>query len=616
MRGHKFIQSDVGRGLRRTLGVLAIVVMGLAATVAWLAISGYAGGESTPWLPATFVEGTSTSPVLAEGGCPVVLDGSPYVEGNVFRMPLSNTVTASIPLESIWFAFPAENAPLVGVNLNEQPLTSPDYRDPTPPATLTAGVNLSPTLAVFPAGLSHLDFVFTQPVASSPYAVDLGFPNRCRVVYPGPCQVEIVGDGPLTRIEDTVWLTMRNTGPVPAELHAVEIGWNSALNGTLRKVTLGDTVIWEGEAPGNSATIELPEGNSVPGIEPGTEARLGLTFEQTASGTPYGLLKIEVRFLEGCAFAYAPQPPRPVEFRGIIAALPEDGYIGEWEIQAAGRAEPIEVLVTEETIIEPEGARPQVGDSVAVTAIPTGEKFLATLIRLLPSVEKQVEVKGVIEDFDSENQPPRWMIVQGITVILNETTSMNRAPVRGWIAYVIGTRQPDGTVLAQEVAITNPEASQEVEFSGVVEGWQQLSDQQSLWIINGIQVIVDVAQTVHHGIEPGQQPELGVGVLVRGLYQSDDTVLALEIWYGSPEEEVLEFEGIIISLPDHPDLLGVWEILDVTANELRAVRVTDETFIIITDTLPDVEVPVLVRAREEDDGSLVALRIEILPVAR
>lgn len=564
------------------------------------------------------------SDVQPSAECPISLDGSPYISGNVFGMRLRNANKEAIPLETIWLSFPEENKALTGINLNDSKLWSGWIE--TSPATFTAGVDLEPPPSV-PSGTARLEFVFARPVATGPYAVELGFPNECRVLYttrgqnPTPCQVSIPEEHPLAREGNTLWLQIQNGGNVAAELSAVAVRWQESSNGRLLRLTLNDTPIWEGEATGGSATLAPPSGVQVPVIEPGTTAILGLTFDQTSSDAPYGLLGVAVEFVEGCRAVFEPSlpPPGPVEIDGVITELPANVYDGVWKIQVPSSETPLEIRVTDRTLIEPAGVQPQVGDRVSVTAIATDSTFLALQIRIAPRVAEPVKLRGVIEAVDLEHTPPTIQIQGGITVVITETTVINQTPVVGWIADVIGDRRPDGTVLARQVEVINPEQTQSVEFSGTLENYIPDCDicgsQQSLWVISGVRVIVDAEKTILHGIQPGEPPQPGTEVLVRGLYQPDDTVLATELWYGNPEQGIVEFEGIIYSLPDNPDLLGTWQILNADTNELVAVEVTEETSIVIVDTFPAPEVPVRVRAQKQPDGTLRALRIEILPTS-
>ena len=562
------------------------------------------------------------SDVQPSAECPVSLDGSPYISGNVFGMRLRNSSEAPVPLETIWFSFPADNSPLHGVNLNDTRLWIGLIT--TSPATFTAGVNLEP--ASVPSGTARLEFVFTSPVAPSPYAVELGFPNECRVLYttrgrnPTPCQVSIPEEQPLAREGNTLWLRIQNGGNVAAELSAVAVRWQESTNGRLLRLTLNDTPIWEGEAAGGTATIAPLSGVQVPLIEPGTTATLGLTFDQTSPDAPYGLLGMIVEFVEGCRVVFEPAfpAPGPVEIDGVIEGLPANVYDGIWKLRVPGFDTLVEIRVTDRTVIEPAGIQPQVGDRVAVTAIAMDSTFLAVQIRVAPRVAEPVEFTGVIEAVDLEGAPPTIQ-VQGVTVVITETTVINQSPVVGWIAHVIGDRRLDGTVLARRVEVVNPERTQQIEFTGVVDDYIPDCDicepQQSLWVISGVRVIVDVERTTLHGIAPGEAPQQGAEVLVRGLYQPDDTVLAAELWYGNPDEGILELEGPIYSLPDDPNFLGTWQILNFATNELIAVEVTEETFLVIVDTFPDVGVWVRVRAQKQPDGMLRALRIEILPTS-
>ncbi len=64
------------------------------------------------------------------------------------------------------------------------------------------------------------------------------------------------------------------------------------------------------------------------------------------------------------------------EFRGIVQAMPEKGYIGQWKIDDKI------VNVTEETKIEEEHGKPSVGSHVKVEGLTCEGKFVASEIEV------------------------------------------------------------------------------------------------------------------------------------------------------------------------------------------------------------------------------------------
>ena len=62
------------------------------------------------------------------------------------------------------------------------------------------------------------------------------------------------------------------------------------------------------------------------------------------------------------------------EFRGVVQAAPEKGYIGQWKIDGQT------IYVTEETKIEEEHGKPAVGSYVKVEGVTCEGKFMASEI--------------------------------------------------------------------------------------------------------------------------------------------------------------------------------------------------------------------------------------------
>lgn len=562
--------------------------------------------------------------------CPVRQDGRFVVVGRTAGLILQNVGEEDELVEELWITFPETNGALVDVTLNNASIVDQSrggFPKTSSPATMAAGVDLLPEVRLPSNRRSTLGFVFEQAASPEHYTVEVDLANGCRVLSstrvnaPVPCQVQVNGDAPVRTEANRVWLAIRNSGTVEAELQAVTVDWDDQHNGALREVAVAGTVFWQGERTGGTATVIHNTGSIVPVIEPGQVTELQLTFERDAVDHPY---VIRMDFAEGCWLSYATQrelaAPTPVEFPGVIYRLPEDLFDGVWQIEVS-TDEVLNVRVTPQTLIEPRELTPLEGDYVRVRALSDdGGEYLATYIRVFPRRPKLVQFSGVIEEV-SPGASPEYIIVQGVRVVITTETKVRGQLEVGWLADVAGYERADGSVLARSISTTEPTVPP-VYFQGVVEGWRSLNDVEALWIVSGLWVIVHQIETIHHGIEPGVPPEIGTEVQVAGDLVSAGTVRAREIWYG-PGEDIVEFSGFIRDLPDDPQYQGIWLIedsavgtcdplQDPTAEACKSVLVTDSTFLDMSEAIPVVDAPVQVRARRNLNGSLEALWIKIL----
>ncbi len=315
--------------------------------------------------------------------------------------------------------------------------------------------------------------------------------------------------------------------------------------------------------------------------------------------------------------------PTPIDAGGVIEQLPANAFDGVWRIRSGSQV--LAVHVSPQTTVESQGLSPLVGDFVRARLLLIGDnEYLATYIRVEPNAVEPVELNGVIEEVDSQD-PPGYIIVQGIHVEIMQDTLITGELKEDWLAHVIGRRRPNGVVLAESIQTQEPPepGGRRVDFEGVVEAWEALSADESLWIVSQLRVIVNRNTTKLHGIAPGQRPETGAPVQVAGNMVSADTVYAIELRYG-PGAEIQEFSGVIRMLPDEtPDdpLNGIWVIQNSEigicdppplGEACVEVLVTDSTFIDMSQASPEVGALAQVSARENLNGSLEAIRIKIL----
>ncbi|RME42738.1 MAG: hypothetical protein D6791_17040 [Chloroflexi bacterium] len=562
--------------------------------------------------------------------CPVRQEGDWQVVGNTAGIVLQNLGEVNQPIERIWLTYPATNGALIDLTLNAESIAEPSrFPKTSSPASMTAGVDLLAGVSLPPNSRSSLAFVFSGEAATRPYTVQVDFPNECRVMAATPiddsvpCQVALDGNPPLRAEGNKLFLAIRNTGDVRAELRALQVDWEVQFNGALTDVLVGGVPFWQGQRTEGTATVSHNTENAVPGVEPGEAIEIELTFENAVVPAPY-VLRLD--FAEGCQLSYATQPdlalPTPVEFTGIISQLPANAFDGVWQITLPGD-QVLAVQVTPQTVIIPSGLTPRVGDMVAIRALPTGpDQYLATQIRVFAKPVEPVQFSGIIEEVDPQ-PTPEYIVVQGVWVDVAPDTDVQGDLIAGWFAEVEGDRRGDGTVLARSIRTTQPTSNaRRVDFEGVVDDWRPISDVEALWVVSGMRVVDNRDTTIRHFIDWGEQPKTGTEVRVAGEMVRAGTVNALELWYG-PGEEVQEFDGVIRQLPDDPQLLGIWTIedsavgtcnleLDPTAEACKRVLVTDSTFLDISEASPAIGAPVRVRARLNNDGNLEALWIRIM----
>ena len=169
--------------------------------------------------------------------------------------------------------------------------------------------------------------------------------------------------------------------------------------------------------------------------------------------------------------------------------------------------------------------RPSVGRRVAVSATAEEGTLLAIEVSAAPSEQngpvRSVSIRGAV-DRAEEGQ---WLVVDGVRVVLSDlTTTIGNIGV-GSDVRVNAELQPDGELLARQVAEsaaydeTGETRANPVNIEGRIE---RIGSDGSL-VVNGIPVSVSALTAIDAALQ------VGAPVQVRGLLQRDGSVLAREI---------------------------------------------------------------------------------------
>ena len=436
----------------------------------------------------------------------------------------------------------------------------------------------------------------------------------------GVLQCDVSVEGFALRGKKAV-LNLRNNGREEVTILAIKVAWPVERNRALLEVRFNAMTLWRGEETASPATIVPVTAVAEPGLEPGQRADLSFAFSEGAGEAPYA---ITVFFVQGCSALFSteeePELPRHIQFEGPIENLPDGPpFLGQWVV--GGRT----VIVDERTIIAPSNLQPEVGDWARVKAIAVNRadavnaSFLATYIGIIKPADQKgrlIEFAGTIEETADDES---YIVVRGITVTIDAHTVIvchlvaatdTTCPLTvGSTVQVGGYLRADGTVLARKIVVgPRPVMIAYVEFEGPIEAF--IVPVPADWVIGGRSVQVD-EETVVEGT-----PRLGVMAEVQALSQPGGIPLARLIRI---EEEdaarltTIKIKGVIQHLPDDPDFLGQWVILqDQEAGDAPVIVTVDEsTFIDQSRARVQVEARVEVDARYQALGPLLALRIRV-----
>jgi len=288
-----------------------------------------------------------------------------------------------------------------------------------------------------------------------------------------------------------------------------------------------------------------------------------------------------------------PEQGEPVHFSGEIKSLPGlpgEGPEGTWHenLEGTWTVGGHNFLVTDRTIILPEGVAPDVGDWARVTAFRQPDESLwakkVTVIKTgIPEIA--VTFTGIIEVYPEDSEDPDhpyigdW-VISNITVTCAISTQVIGTPGVGLLAKVKAVRQSNGDLIATKIQIRNAPPIT-VRFRGIIDSFPPDPFYPGAWKIGEVEVFAD------DDTEIKGTPEKGLMASGEGIPQTNGTVLAAVI---TVEEEppgpvAIEFDGSIVRLPKHWQH-GVWIVSDEEGVQ-RHVLVSSRTQ--LPPEKPDVE---------------------------
>ena len=251
------------------------------------------------------------------------------------------------------------------------------------------------------------------------------------------------------------------------------------------------------------------------------------------------------------------------------------------------------------TVVDTETPVETATQASTITPLPTDTPPpTATNTPLPPPDEVKIRIEGVIEDIgDSHWTVAGTRFELGSVVLINQERA--QAQVGGW-ATVDAVKKPDGRIIARSIRVLHgpDEPPQDKEFRGVIESWGG-----EAWVIAGQRVLI-TSDTIIEGT-----PKVGAIARVKAEQYADGRLVAKGITVESePEQQVVQFEGIIQELPPSAphSLNGNWIV--EADGERVTVRVTGNTEI---DGKPEVGLTVEVEGTWMNDGSVRAESIAV-----
>ena len=291
------------------------------------------------------------------------------------------------------------------------------------------------------------------------------------------------------------------------------------------------------------------------------------------------------------------------EFAGTISSLPNtNGWLGDWVV--AGRT----VHVTSSTDIEQEDGSPAVGRRVEVEGVLNPDGSVTAT-----NVEVDDDGGGDLNDFQfrgrvetlpgTSNFVGDW-VVAGRTIHVTSDTFIQTKPggpvAVGAPVKVIGTVQPDGSILARKVQTEKKDHVSFFEFEGAIQALPSTAGFVGDWVVGGR--TVHVTSLTRLGTEDCPFA-VGANVEVKGVVRADGSVDAVKV--ECDDEDDFEFTGIVTSLPNTAGFVGDWTV------DGRTVHVTSATEIETEGGLLSVGALVKVEGTRRADGSVDAREIEV-----
>ena len=341
-------------------------------------------------------------------GLRVMLDASSEVEGKpvvgasvvgIMRAPGNGTL---LLIHAVVGPPPEEERALV------MP-AAPESATATPTSTSTPTATPSPTITNTPRPLSLPGMTPSEPTDA---------PTATATPTPLPTSTATLTSTPTRTATPTVTLTPTATFTLPAPregpIKSRVIGRLTSISGS----------IW---VVGGTA-IEVTSSTTITG-SPVLNCMLECVVEQRSDAPPLAL---------SCVVTAPPEAtPEPYEFTDTI-----QGIDGEWWIIGGQR-----VKVTGDTALVD---NPGIGDLVSVKALrQSNGELWATSITAIRYTE--VYIDGIIQEYTGNS-----ITVGGHFVVITSETEIIGAPEVGRQAQIQALQMPDGSLVAEKVAVIEP----------------------------------------------------------------------------------------------------------------------------------------------------------------
>ena len=310
---------------------------------------------------------------------------------------------------------------------------------------------------------------------------------------------------------------------------------------------------------------------------------------------------------------------RYVEFVGEVGDLPPNGLLGMWMVAER------KVVVGARTELEGEAADFVVGALVKVEGyLPKDGPIIAREIEVVRAPDELPEGREVIFAGKVEEKPDDGLlgtwVIKGIQVEVVADTEIDENLGElgdNSAVIVVGTMQPDGSILAAKLKTAIEDVDEPVrytKFKGIVKQLPDNPMQLGEWVVavrDDEMVTVNVTQgTIIHD---RREIVVGAKVEVEGVTALDGSVVAFKIKELEADDDdgednrFIRFHGLVESGPDNADGIGQWTIIS-RPGRVRTVVANAETE--FKDGIPAIGDPVEVKGKPTDDDLIIALKIE------
>jgi len=227
--------------------------------------------------------------------------------------------------------------------------------------------------------------------------------------------------------------------------------------------------------------------------------------------------------------------PISVRFEGVITRISTERP-GEWQIDDIV----FRVLTDTEIIVPVVGYTPRVGDYAVVSATRDGETLTAK--RIVIREKWHFEFRGVITGLPPAPYDGEWLIGGMAVVVSSRVTVITNIPVRNYFANVEGRLLPDGKVEALRIEVLDPQGvANSFEFEGTIEQIPATPTGEGIWVIAGVQGLVDA----NTEFPANAEPVVGAMAGVKGKRLADGTLYFERIRVLTDAERQVRVTGLI-----------------------------------------------------------------------